>query len=151
MSASGWDETKTSNAEAPGSRIVNRPPPDIFDLPPPEPRLTEQPAASSSAARRTSPRGHGVVGAASALLLASIVFRFPIPLCLGFGAAGVVCQSARPHNWLYRSLWAVILAAFGAQVTSIFVTPFTFPLRFVFFFVLIGLLVGYVGSQLDEM
>lgn len=138
------------NVKLPDLRVAG-PPPDIFDLPPP-PQFTEPQSSPLSATAQ--PKGlltPSVVGVASVLLVAALLFRFPVPICIGFAAAGAICQLARHHNWLYRFLWTVILAAFSAEMTSIFITPFTFPLRFIFFFVLIGLLVAYIGSQLDTM
>jgi hypothetical protein len=92
-----------------------------------------------------------LISVGAAVAAAGLIVQFPLHLCLLFAGASVVVVSTSERPWLSRLLGTLVAAWFAAQVTDLFITPFTFGLRFVFFFVMIGLVVAYVGSQLDSM
>jgi hypothetical protein len=62
------------------------------------------------------------------------------------GVAGELLPRRRPLRLLY---WTAVLAAFCAEATSLFVTPFTWPLRLGFFFVLVGAVAVFWAQQTD--
>jgi len=112
-------------------------PRDIFDGDPALPLVAgapdDEPAASS-----------GEIGAfrllasAGGALLLGWLFRFPPALLFALPFAGLAVGVVGRRRALRGPTIALLGAAFMAQATSIFVTPFTWPLRFVFFLSLIG-------------
>jgi hypothetical protein len=96
-----------------------------------------EPKFTQKRRRRLSP-SRAVAGAVTAVLL-GLLFRFPVPvlLVLAVAGAGVVFVSTR---WTRGAEFAatIFAAGFLAQMTSIFISPFTWWLRFAFFGTLIG-------------
>jgi hypothetical protein len=88
--------------------------------------------------RRALSPARAIAGAITAVLL-GLLFRFPVPVLfvLAVSGAGVVVVATR---WPRAAPWVATLFAAGflAQLTSIFITPYTWWLRFAFFAVLIG-------------
>jgi hypothetical protein len=135
------------------------PAPDLFD-PLPGTGAVE-PGPGSAAAwkrRRTSalapPLGtllwriaaHGLIlGAVGALL------RFPLWMTMAMICAVVTAELFAPCRRVSRVYWTVLLAVFASQATSLFVTPFTWPMRFIFFFVLVGAGIFFYGTQTNDL
>jgi hypothetical protein len=87
--------------------------------------------------RRLSP-SRAVAGAVTAVLL-GLLFRFPVPVLLVLAVAGAAVVFAATRWTRGAEFAATIFAAgFLAQMTSIFISPFTWWLRFAFFGTLIG-------------
>jgi hypothetical protein len=82
----------------------------------------------------------------------ALLFRFPFLALVAapLAAVGVALLAGR---WPRSGSVVTTLAAsaFLAQATSIFVTPFTWPLRFGFFAILIGALVFFLPSPAREL
>jgi uncharacterized membrane protein YczE len=86
-----------------------------------------------------------IVGTVSAL------FRFPLWMTMAMICAVVPAELFAQWRGLSRVYWTVVLAVVAAQATSLFVTPFTWPLRFIFFFVLVGAGVFFYGTQTNDL
>jgi hypothetical protein len=78
-------------------------------------------------------------------------FRFPATALFLLPFIGVALAVA--WGWtIARTVSLVIFASgFMSQATSIFVIPFTWPLRFVFFLALVGAFVMMIGWQTKEL
>jgi hypothetical protein len=145
-----------SNASSPSKQS---PPSDLFDLRPDSfptaggrsdvsgARAVTERSVRASAERRG---GRHALLAATVFALA-LGAHFPLFLCALFAGASLIVSTTRQWPWPSRLLGTSVAALFAAQLTGVFITPFTVPLRFGFFFVLIGMVVAYVGSQLDSM
>jgi hypothetical protein len=128
------------------------------DEPPKRPGLSElmpfgqaaEPKFAQKRRRKLSP-SRAVAGAVTAVLL-GLLFRFPVPalLVLSVAGAAVVFVSAR---WTRGAEFAatIFAAGFLAQMTSIFITPFTWWLRFAFFATLIGSYVFLFFTQTKDL
>ena len=91
------------------------------------------------------------LAAVSGIALA-VLFRFPILALVAAPLAGVavaLCAGRWPRSGSAAATLAT--SAFLAQATSIFVTPFTWLLRFGFFGVLLGTLVSLLPSPTREL
>jgi hypothetical protein len=106
--------------------------------------------ATPSIKKRRSPVGRAAVGAVFAVV-ASLVFRFGIgiSLLLGAGAFVCLCSSRWPRVALRGAV--VLCAAFLAEATSVFISPFTWWMRFGFFAALVGTLALLTESQLRDL
>jgi len=82
----------------------------------------------------------------------AVLFRFPFVALVAAPLAGVGV-ALLAGRWPRSGSVATTLAAsaFLAQATSIFVTPFTWPLRFGFFVTLLGVLVFFLPSPAREL
>jgi hypothetical protein len=101
-------------------------------------------------ARREVTLARAVVGVVTAVARGA-VFRFPVQvlLVLSFVGLGVVIARRWRLGGLVGS--TVFAAGFLAQATSIFVTPFTWWMRFTFFTVMLGALVLLIVWQTREL
>jgi hypothetical protein len=101
-------------------------------------------------ARREVTLARAVVGVVTAVALGA-VFRFPLQVLLVLSFAGLGVVIAR--RWRLGGLVGstVFAAGFLAQATSIFVTPFTWWMRFTFFTVMLGALVLLIVWQTREL
>lgn len=101
-------------------------------------------------ARREITVARAVAGVVTAVALGA-VFRFPfqVLLLLSFAGLGVVFARRWRSGGLVAS--TVFAAGFLAQVTSIFVTPVTWWMRFTFFAVMLGALVLLIVWQTREL
>ena len=109
-----------------------------------------KPRPSEPRSRRISPQR-----AACAALIAvalGLVFRFPVPvlILLALAGAAVVVAAARWRRGAHVAA-TVFAAGFLTQATSIFVTPFTWWLRFAFFLALFGAYVVLIVWQTREL
>jgi hypothetical protein len=84
------------------------------------------------------------VAAAIAAVLMGLLFRFPMPvlMVLALTGAGVVFVATRWPRGAHAAA-TIFAAGFLAQLTSIFITPFTWWMRFAFFGILIGTYVWF--------
>ena len=91
-------------------------------------------------------------GAALTAVALGLVFRFPLPVLLILSVAGaaVVVAAARWRRGAHVAA-TIFAAGFLAQATSIFITPFTWWLRFGFFGTLIGAYVLLIVWQTREL
>jgi hypothetical protein len=109
-----------------------------------------EPKFAQKRRRRLSP-SRAVAGAVTAVLL-GLLFRFPVPVLLVLAVAGaaVVFVSTR---WTRGAEFAatIFAAGFFAQMTSIFISPFTWWLRFAFFATLIGSYVFLFFTQTKDL
>jgi uncharacterized membrane protein len=81
-----------------------------------------------------------------------LIFRFPLPVLLVLAVAGAAVVGAASRWRRGAHVAATVFAAgFLAQATSIFVTPFTWWLRFGFFGTLIGAYVLLIVWQTREL
>ena len=96
-----------------------------------EPKYVPKPRRELSPAR-------ALAGAITAVLL-GLLFRFAVPilLVLALAGAGVVYAATRWTRGVYVAA-TIFAAGFLAQMTSIFITPFTWWMRCAFFGTLIG-------------
>ena len=100
--------------------------------------------------RKLSP-ARAVAGAVTAVLL-GVLFRFPVPVLLVLSVAGAAVVFAATRWTRGAEFAATIFAAgFLAQMTSIFITPFTWWLRFAFFATLIGSYVFLFFTQTKDL
>jgi hypothetical protein len=91
-------------------------------------------------------------GAALTAVALGLVFRFPLPVLLILAVAGAAVVVAASSWRRGAHVAATIFAAgFLAQATSIFITPFTWWLRFGFFGTLIGAYVLLIVWQTREL
>jgi hypothetical protein len=82
----------------------------------------------------------------------AVVFRFTLAALVAAPLAGVgVVLLAGWWPRIGSVVTTLAASAFLAQATSIFVTPFTWPLRFGFFAVLLGTLVFFLPSPAQEL
>jgi hypothetical protein len=79
------------------------------------------------------------------------VLRFPMPVFLLLPFAGVACAVASKSALIGACARVVFAAGVLAQATSIFVTPFSWWLRFTFFGVLIGAIVVASAWQIRDV
>jgi hypothetical protein len=90
--------------------------------------------------------------AVTAGIALALIFRLPLVALVAAPLAGVAVALLAWRWPQSRSVAATLVAAaFLAQVTSIFVSPFTWPLRFGFFAVLLGALVLFLPSPAREL
>jgi hypothetical protein len=108
------------------------------------------PAEPARPVRREITVARAVAGVVTAVALGA-VFRFPLQVLLLLSFAGLGVVFAR--RWRSGGLVAstVFAAGFLAQVTSIFVTPITWWMRFTFFAVMLGALVLLIVWQTREL
>jgi hypothetical protein len=133
--------------------------PDLFDSPPGAGAVEPPPDSAASWKRqqasaftpplgtllsRVAARGL-IVGAVCALL------RFPLWMTMAMICAVVTAELLAQWQHICRVYWTVLLAVFASQATSLFVTPFTWPMRFIFFFVLVGAGVFFYGTQTNDL
>jgi hypothetical protein len=115
--------------------VVESAPPDLFDL---------APAADDDDDDWVVVSHDRLIGAAIAALLAFgivLVCGFPVWALVAFPAGAALCVRAGS-----RVAWVALWGAWAAQLTSAFdgpLNPFTWPLRFGFFGVLIGYFAVY--------
>lgn len=101
-----------------------------------------------------SRRGISFTRMASGLVLAGaagILLRFPAWMLIGFLCAVVIGEALAEWSRICRLYWAGLVAALCAQATSIFVTPFTWPMRFGFFFAFLAAVVFFYGTQTNDL
>ena len=128
---------------------------DLFSQPPgtapPTPALILTPPVRLVRARRTV-RPAKIWSAAFAGIGLAVLFRFPFVALVAAPLAGVGV-ALLAGRWPRSGSVATTLAAsaFLAQATSIFVTPFTWPLRFGFFVTLLSVLVFFLPSPAREL
>jgi hypothetical protein len=79
------------------------------------------------------------------------ILRFPMPLFLLLPFAGLGCAVATKSAPLGVCARVALAAGVLAQATSIFVTPFSWWLRFAFFAVLIGAIVAMSAWQIRDV
>lgn len=94
------------------------------------------PARPSVVRPKLAPRNAAC--AVIAALILGIVFRFPLPAMLVLPFAGLAVVAATRWRWGAHAAPTLFLSAFLTQATSIFVTPFTWWMRFLFFLTLAG-------------
>jgi hypothetical protein len=128
---------------------------DLFDHTPspapPAPPLILSPPVRLVAARKTVRPAKIGLAAFSGVALA-LLFRFPFLALVAatLAGAGVALLSGRsPRSGSVATTLAA--SAFLAQATSIFVTPFTWPLRFGFFAILLGALLFFLPSPARDI
>lgn len=100
--------------------------------------------------RREVTLARAVVGVVTAVALGA-VFRFPVQVLLVLSFVGLGVVIARRWRWGGLVGSTVFAAGFLAQATSIFVTPFTWWMRFTFFAVMLGALVLLIVWQTREL
>jgi hypothetical protein len=67
-----------------------------------------------------------------------LVFRFPLPALVLLPFGGLAVVMARRWRWGAHVASTLFLSAFLAQATSIFITPFSWWMRFLFVLALAG-------------
>jgi hypothetical protein len=82
---------------------------------------------------------------------AGAVLQFPSWIVMALLCAAVPGEILVPWRRISRLYWTALLAVVSAQATSLFVTPFTWPMRFGFFFTLIGSWVVFYAIQTDDV
>jgi hypothetical protein len=92
-----------------------------------------------------------VWAAAISSCLVAVLFRFPPVVLIAAPLVGVGVALAWRWRWGVSVAMTVAVSAFLAQATSIFVTPFTWPLRFGFFLVLVATLMLLLAWQPKEL
>jgi hypothetical protein len=112
--------------------------------------MTRRPAAPETETRREISFGRLGSGVACAGA-AGIILRFPVWMLGGFLCAAVLGELVAGWRWVSRLYWAALASAISAQATSLFVSPFNWPLRFGFFFVLLFAIVLFYGSQTKDL
>jgi preprotein translocase subunit SecG len=100
--------------------------------------------------RREVTPARGVAAVAAAVALGAI-FRFPVQVLLVLAFAGLGVVIVRRWRWGGLAGSTAFAAGFLAQATSIFVTPFTWWMRFTFFAVMLGALVLLIVWQTREL
>jgi hypothetical protein len=135
------------------------PAPDLFDALPGT-GVVEPPPGSAASWKRgqtsaPAPPLGTLLGriAARGLILGVVgaLLRFPFWITMAMVCAVVTASLFAQWRRVSRLYWAVLLAVVAAQATSLFVTPFTWPLRFIFFFVLVGAGVFFYGTQTNDL
>jgi hypothetical protein len=89
--------------------------------------------------------------AAVAALGLGFIFRFPAAVMFVLPLGGVAVVVAARWRWGRHIAVAFFVSAFLAQATSIFVTPFTWSLRFIFFLALVGSFLLLIVWQTREL
>jgi hypothetical protein len=121
------------------------------EQPAPLVRLGQAPQAEPARpARREVTLARAVVGVVVAVALGA-VFRFPVHVLLVLSVAGFGVVIARRWRWGGLAGSTAFAAGFLAQATSIFVTPFTWWMRFTFFAVMLGALVLLIVWQTRDL
>jgi hypothetical protein len=105
--------------------------------------LPQQPAPAKH--RPLNP-AHVVVAVVAAVVL-GFAFHFPLEAMVLLPFAGLVAAVASHWRGGAPIALTVFVSGFLAQVTSMFVTPFTWPMRFGFFLILIGAYVLFIARQ----
>jgi hypothetical protein len=151
----------TPNRQPTPPDVGRGPAPDLFDLAPTKgPARYSAPVGSVAAPRSQAARSPAqpqslgfarLAGRAGALGVGGLLFGFPLWLTTAFACAGVIGELFAQWRRIRRFFWTSVLAAFCAQSTSLFISPFTWPLRFGFFFVLIGVVVVFWAQQTDGL
>ena len=131
---------------------------DLFDVPSIPPEAGTIPVESGGGGLPSGVAGPGkgisfyrMAGRLFVLGGAATLFRFPtfgLPALLSAAVAG---EFVSPWRWISRLYGTTLAAAISAQATSLFVTPFTWPLRFGFFFTLFGVGVLVYAAQMDDL
>lgn len=88
---------------------------------------------------------------AAALSAPAMLLRFPLWIVFAAVGAAVVGELLSGWRAVSRAYWAVVVAAVLAEATSIFVSPFSWPLRFGFFLTLLGTAVCLYGTQTNDL
>ncbi|HEY5058172.1 MAG TPA: hypothetical protein VII51_04060 [Gaiellaceae bacterium] len=88
-----------------------------------------------------------VVAAVIAAVALGLVFHFPLAAMLLLPFAGLAAAVASHWRGGTPIALTLFLSGFLAEVTSIFVTPFTWWMRFGFFLTLIGAYVLFITRQ----
>ena len=112
-------------------------PRDIFDRDPALPLAARAPG-DEPAASTGEIGAFRLLASAGGTLLLGWLFRFPPASLFALPFAGLAVGVVGRRRALRGPTIALLGSAFMAQATSIFVTSFTWPLRFVFFLSLIG-------------
>jgi hypothetical protein len=107
------------------------------------------PAPPPKARAEVTPKA--VAYAVVAALSLGFLFRFPTPVMFVLPFGGMAVVVAAKWRWGRHIAVTLFLSAFLAQATSIFVTPFTWWLRFIFFLTLVGSLLLLVVWQTKEL
>lgn len=125
---------------------------------PSRPGLSELlPFGQAAPLQHTAPPRHQISPAKATIAALTAValglsFRFPLPVLLVLSVAGAAVVAAASRWRRGAHIAATIFAAgFLAQATSIFITPFTWWLRFGFFGTLIGAYVLLIVWQTREL
>jgi len=89
--------------------------------------------------------------AARGLILGTVgaLLRSPLWITMAMVCAVVTAELFAQWRRVSRVYWAVLLAVVAAQATSLFVTPFNWPMRFIF--VLVGTGVFFYGIQTNDL
>ncbi len=130
---------------------------DLFDMPRPAPARSTAPAVSASPVRVAAPRKDSgvelarLVGRGGLLGAASAMLRFPLWMTVMFISAAVLGELAHAWRPVRRVYWTAVLSGLCTESTAVFITPFTWPLRFVFFFTLIGAVILFYGMQTNDL
>jgi hypothetical protein len=133
--------------------------PDLFDSPPVTCAVEPPPGSAASWKRRQTSTLTPPLGtllwriAARGLNLGAVCALLRIPLWMTMAMVCAVVTAELFAQWrrVSRVYWTVLLAVVAAQATSLFVTPFTWPMRFIFFFVLVGAGVFFYGTQTNDL
>lgn len=88
-----------------------------------------------------------VVAAVIAAVVLGFLFHFPLGAMVLLPFAGLVAAVASHWRGGAPIALTVFASGFLAQVTSMFVTPFTRPMRFGFFLILIGAYILFIARQ----
>jgi hypothetical protein len=134
------------------------PAPDLFDSPPVNGAVEPRPGSAASWKHQASalapPLGTLLSRlAARGLILGTLcaLLRFPLWMTMAMICALVTAELLAQWQRVSRVYWTVLLAVVAAQATSLFATPFTWPMRFTFFFVLVGAGVFFYGTQTNDL
>jgi hypothetical protein len=138
-------ETLSADAESRELETLERPPP-LWTAPAPDAQAEDETGRISRAAPlRYRP---ALIAAGVALTLSIWLFHFQVVMSGALSLGTFACVLA--SKWGRIALWASVAlgAAFLAQATSVFVTPFTWGMRFGFFAALLGGLAGMTAAQI---
>jgi hypothetical protein len=129
--------------------VMSRPtaPADLFDLDPNQPA---EPARSREAGLPSSVPWIQMSLAGALTLGVGLPFSFPPLTLIGLPLGAAVSQLLRGLRLTRRIVWVSIAAAVAAQVTDVFVSPFSWSMRFGFFAVMLGAGTFYWGLRMDE-
>jgi hypothetical protein len=122
--------------------------PDLFDEPrsfPSQPRNNEkaEPAASLILG---PPLGYAI-----AVTSLGVLFRFPAALLFVLPFVGIGLFLATRSSHARPFAFTLFASGVAAQATSIFITPFTWPLRLGFFVALFGGVGAIIRSQVSDL